>query len=69
MSKYLLSGALAIFGALSYGGYAARKDPLDGVDIDTEYQLIQMKKSGLSASQRRRVESIYKNRHNNGETK
>ena len=46
---------LAMWGGL--GGYRARprRDPIEGVDIDTEYELIQAKKSNLTASQRQAV--------------
>ena len=38
--------------AFSRGGY---KDALDDIDLNAEYELIQQKKSKLSANDRRRV--------------
>jgi hypothetical protein len=42
-----------------YGGRVRYKDPLEGIDIEKEYQLIQQKKSRLSASMRREVVNRY----------
>lgn len=42
------------------GGSIVHKDPLKGVDIEKEYELIKNKKSPLSASMRRAVEIRYK---------
>ena len=63
-------GAAMILGQIAaMGGFdpfmngSKRADPLDEIDIEAEYELIQRKESSLSASQRREVERRYKRIH------
>lgn len=39
-----------------------KSDPLDKIDLDAEYKLIQLKESKLSANQRRRVVYLVESR-------
>lgn len=62
-----ISAAMALGQIAAMGGFdpfigsgSKRSDPLDEIDIETEYKLIQGKESSLSASQRREVEWRYK---------
>ena len=61
-----LAMAMILGHVASFGGFdpfklgQKRNDPLDDVDIEAEYELIQRKESNLSASQRREVEWRYK---------
>ena len=62
-----MNGHLALLVAMWGGGlptFRQRRDPLERVDIETEYALIQRKSSRLSASQRREVERRYHRIHN-----
>jgi hypothetical protein len=62
----MILGQIAAMGGFDpfMGAGSKRLDPLDEIDIETEYELIQRKESSLSASQRREVEWRYKRMHN-----
>ena len=63
-NKILFLEALYLQSLLKYGGRF--KDPLVGIDIEKEYQLIQQKKSNLSANLRNMVVNRYKALHKKG---
>ena len=67
MEDFVVNGHLELLAAM-WGGCGSymrpRRDPLERVDIETEYALIQRKSSRLSASQRREVERRYHRIHN-----
>ncbi len=55
-----LTAAMLLAGAMSGTGGRRRRasGPLDNIDLDAEYELIQQKKSRLSRSQREQVVSM-----------
>jgi hypothetical protein len=66
MSKLSQAKRMALLCAMSYGvslpidpRKGEPKDPLDGIDIEAEYKLIQQEKSKLSAHLRDLVVSRY----------
>ena len=56
--------ALGGFDPFSNGNSGSWDDPLDKIDIEAEYELIQRKKSKLSASMRKMVVSRYESNVN-----
>ena len=57
-SAMLLGAAMA--GGDLAGTRTAHNDPLEGIDLDAEYELIKQKKSRLSRAQREKIMSIVK---------
>lgn len=54
---------LAAFGVFGISLDAFFPDPLKGIDIESEYRLIQRKESRLSANMRRQVVAAYEYEH------
>ena len=64
-SSAMILGQIAAMGGFDpFMNGSKRSDPIDEIDIEAEYELIQRKESSLSASQRRDVEWRYKRMHN-----
>ena len=55
LSKYWMLEALAGWAGHGLPSYTVR-DPLEGIDIEREHELIQQKKSQLSSNMRKLVE-------------